>query len=85
MLHAQTHNFVGELSSLKPRWPSQQRNKVLDGGVMDKFLYSAFNGAFSLVRGPLIFLLMASIVVSLVRNSPARLARAHAHKALPPA
>jgi hypothetical protein len=50
---------------------------------MDKFLYSAFNGAFALVRGPLIFLILAGIVLSLVRRSPARLARVRARGALP--
>lgn len=52
---------------------------------MDKFLHSLFNGAFALIRGPLIFLLMASVVISLVRQSPARLARVRVRKQLPPA
>ncbi len=52
---------------------------------MDKFLHSVFMGAFVLVRGPLIFLILASIVISQVRRSPTRLARAYARKALPPA
>jgi hypothetical protein len=52
---------------------------------MDKFLHSVFMGAFALIRGPLIFLILASIVVSLVRHSPARLAHARAPKPLPPA
>jgi len=60
-------------------------NKGWDGSVMDKFLHSFFMGAFALVRGPLIFLILASMVISQVRHSPARLARAPARKALPPA
>ena len=52
---------------------------------MDRFLHSLFNGAFALIRGPLIFLLMTSVVIALVRQSPARLARVRVCKQLPPA
>jgi len=52
---------------------------------MDKFLHSVFIGGFALIRGPLIFLILASIVISQVRRSPARLAPARASKPLPPA
>ena len=35
---------------------------------MDKVLHHIFNGAFGLIRVPLLLLLMTSIVVSLVRR-----------------
>lgn len=59
--------------------------KGLDGSIMDKFLHSLFNGAFALIKGPLIFLIMASVVISLVRQSRARLVRGRVRKQLPPA
>jgi hypothetical protein len=51
---------------------------------MDKTLHAIFNGAFALIRGPLLLVLMASIVVSLVRHRPAELAPARARKSLRP-
>ena len=42
---------------------------------MDKVLHHIFNGAFALIRGPLLAVLMASVVVSLVRQRPRQLAR----------
>ncbi|HXX25320.1 MAG TPA: hypothetical protein VEJ40_01540 [Pseudolabrys sp.] len=44
---------------------------------MDKTLHAFFNGVFALFRGPLIFLILTSIVISVARHTPARLARAH--------
>jgi hypothetical protein len=52
---------------------------------MDKILHAIFNGAFALIRGPLMLALMASIVVSLVRHRPAELAPARVRRPLPPA
>ena len=52
---------------------------------MDKFLHSVFIGAFALIRGPLIFLILASVVISQVRRLPARLVPVPARKTLPPA
>ena len=51
---------------------------------MDKTLHAFVNGAFALLRGPLIFLILASIVISVARHTPARLARARIRKPLPP-
>jgi hypothetical protein len=51
---------------------------------MDKILHAIFNGAFALIRGPLLLFLMASIVVSLVRQPHARLAPVRARKRLQP-
>jgi hypothetical protein len=56
---------------------------------MDKILNAIFNGAFALIRGPLMLVLMASIVVSLARHRPAELAPARMRRpdsrSLPPA
>ena len=52
---------------------------------MDKILHAILNGAFALIRGPLMLVLMASIVVSLVRRPSARLAPARIRRPLPPA
>jgi len=52
---------------------------------MDKTLHSLFNTAFALIRGPLIFLILTSIVIAVARHKPARLVRAHARRPLPPA
>ena len=52
---------------------------------MDKILHAIFNGAFALIRGPLMLVLMTSIVVSLARRSPARLVPARVRRPLPPA
>ena len=56
---------------------------------MEKILHAIFNGAFAVIRGPLMLVLMASIVVSLVRQPPARLAAARVRRpsprSLPPA
>jgi len=51
---------------------------------MDKALNTIFNAGFSLIRGPLLLLLMASIVISLVRRPRRELAPARAQKAVPP-
>ena len=54
---------------------------------MDKILHAIFNGAFALIRGPLLVVLMASMVVSLARHRPAELAPARVRRPrpLPPA
>jgi hypothetical protein len=41
---------------------------------MDKVIHSLFNGAFAVMKGPLLFLLLVSIVLALVRHPPGRLA-----------
>ena len=41
--------------------------------VMDRILHILFHGAFALIRVPLMMLLMASIVVSLIRNRTGQL------------
>jgi hypothetical protein len=41
---------------------------------MDKFVHCIVNGAFAAMKGPLLFILLISIVVSLVRRPPGRLA-----------
>ena len=51
---------------------------------MDKLLHYIFNGAFGVIRVPLLLLLMASIVISLVRRPRGELEPAQAHKPLPP-
>jgi hypothetical protein len=51
---------------------------------MDKVLHAIFNGAFALIRGPLMLVLMASIVVSLARHRSAELAPARIRRPLPP-
>ena len=51
--------------------------------VMDKALHHIFNGAFGLIRVPLLLLLMASIVISLARRRPGRLEPAEARKSVP--
>lgn len=52
---------------------------------MDKILHAIFNGAFALIRGPLMLVLMTSIVISLARHRPSDLAPARAPRPLPPA
>ena len=47
---------------------------------MDKTLHRIFNGAFALIRGPLLLLLMASIVIALVRQRPVSLAPVRVRK-----
>ncbi|HZQ13013.1 MAG TPA: hypothetical protein VFB31_09420 [Pseudolabrys sp.] len=51
---------------------------------MDKALHSIFNGLFTAIKGPLLVVLMASIVISLIRQRPRRIAPAHARKPAPP-
>lgn len=51
---------------------------------MDKVLHHIFNGALGMIRVPLLLLLMASIVVSLVRRPRGELAPAQVRKPLPP-
>jgi hypothetical protein len=52
---------------------------------MDKVLHHIFNGAFGLIRVPLLLLLMTSIIVSLVRRPRrAELAPARAPEPTPP-
>jgi hypothetical protein len=50
---------------------------------MEKILHHIFNGAFGLIRVPLLLLLMASIVISLVRRPPGRLEPAPGRKSVP--
>jgi hypothetical protein len=52
---------------------------------MDKTLHIIINGAFTLIKAPLLLLLMASIVISVVRRRPRELAPAPVRKPLPPA
>jgi hypothetical protein len=49
---------------------------------MDKILHAIFNGAFAVIRGPLMLVLMTSIVISLARRTPTRLAPARARRPL---
>lgn len=51
---------------------------------MDKILQTIFNGTFALIRGPLLLVLMASIVVSLARHRPAELSPARVRRPLRP-
>jgi hypothetical protein len=51
---------------------------------MDKVLHYIFNGAFGMVRVPLLLLLMASIVISLVRRPRRELAPVRVRNSLPP-
>jgi hypothetical protein len=41
---------------------------------MDKILHSFVNGAFAAMKGPLLVLLLVSIVLALARHPPGRLA-----------
>jgi hypothetical protein len=45
--------------------------------AMDGILHAMVNGTFALIRGPLLLLLMASIVVSVARHPPGPLAPTH--------
>ena len=47
---------------------------------MDKILHILFHGAFALIRVPLMMLLMASIVVSLIRNPTGQLVPARVRR-----
>jgi hypothetical protein len=51
---------------------------------MDKALHHIFNGAFGLIRVPLLLLLMTSIVISLVRRPRRELAPVRAPESAPP-
>jgi hypothetical protein len=41
--------------------------------AMEKALQSIFNGAFSVLTGPLAVVILVSIIISLVRRPPGRL------------
>ncbi|HZT26787.1 MAG TPA: hypothetical protein VFA57_13895 [Pseudolabrys sp.] len=51
---------------------------------MDKALENLMNGTFNLVKGPVLSILMLSIVVSLVRHPPSRLSEPHRRALRPP-
>jgi hypothetical protein len=52
---------------------------------MEKAIHSLVQGTFNAMKGPLLLILLLSIVVSLVRHPPSRLFAARARKTLPPA
>jgi hypothetical protein len=52
---------------------------------MDKALHTLTHGTFNAMKGPLLSLLMLSIVVSLARRPPGRLLASRARKAPPSA
>lgn len=52
---------------------------------MEKTIHALMHGTFNVMKGPLLLVLLLSIVVSLVRHPPGRLLAARARKPLPPA
>ena len=52
---------------------------------MDKAIHSLVHGTFNAMKGPLLLILMLSVVVSLARHRPGRLSAARTRKAPPPA
>ena len=51
---------------------------------MDKALHTLTHGAFNAMKGPLLSLLLLSILISLARQPPGRLFAARARKPPPP-
>jgi hypothetical protein len=51
---------------------------------MEKAIHALMHGTFNAMKGPLLCILMLSIVVSLVRSPPGRLFAASAPEVLPP-
>ncbi|MGB7256784.1 MAG: hypothetical protein ACRECC_02460 [Pseudolabrys sp.] len=47
---------------------------------MEKIVKAILNGAFTAVKGPLFFILMVSVVLSVARHPPGRLAPARVRK-----